>query len=299
MTPKRWLAIVVLIALAATAAVAGSSYALDIFGVFRNPKGRSLSVQYNERTGKSLLNLRYVPANFDAVVIGGSSTTNWDMHDLTFAHFYNESIYGSNMVEEKALVDDALPRAHFRYAVCVISPYLFGSHALNEGSLTPSRINALGSLNLFREEAAMLADRLRHRPAPFWPDGGRPMPPSHNEGDPFLDYSFDYDPVALQAFADLLNELRARGTKIIFVDTPIYGPPYRKHQAQFERFYNEFSLRRPGEPMITFDGPRYASIVENPADWVDAPHTTDAVSEQLSQDFNRRVLALIASGQLR
>src|ERR1700761_2172986 len=124
MTPKLWLAIVIGSTLAVGAAIAGSSYALDIFGVFHNPAGRSLSVQYNERTGKALLNLRYVPVNFDAVLIGGSSTANWGTNALTFAHVYNESIYGANMAEEKALVEDALPRAHFRYAICVISPYL-------------------------------------------------------------------------------------------------------------------------------------------------------------------------------
>jgi hypothetical protein len=281
--------------LAAGTAVAGSSYALDIFGVFRDPMGRALAVQYNERTGKSLLNLRYVPTNFDAVLIGGSSTANWDMHALTFAHVYNESIYGSNMVEEKALVDDALPHAHFRYAICVISPYLFATHALNEGSLTPSKASALGSLNLFREEGAMLARRLRHHPPAFWPDGGEPMPPSRKMEDPFISYSWQYDPVTLKALSDLLDELRARGVRIIFVETPIYGPLYRKHQAQFEQFYNAFPLRKPDEPLITFDGPEYNSIAENPVNWVDAPHTTDMASEQLSREFNRRVLALLSS----
>jgi len=279
------------------ALLAGSSYALDIFGIFHDPTGKQLSVQHNERMAKFFLNERYVPANFDALLIGGSSTSNWPMSALDFAHFYNESLYGSNTVEEKRLVDEALRRGRFRYAICVINPYMVASHVFNEGSGVPPTREALGSVNLLREEFYRSYRRLRHQPSPFTPDGGQAMPPPKGEVDPYASYTFAYDPIALEALRQTLDELRRTGTRLIFLETPVYEPVYEKHRAQFDSFYASFPLRHADEPLIDFNAPQYVAFRSERSRWVDPPHLNDASAAQIAVEFNRAVHAAMAGLQ--
>ncbi len=275
------------------ALVLGSSYALDIFGIFHDPTGKQLRVEHNERTAKFFLNERYVPANFDALLVGGSSTSNWRMSALDFAHFYNESLFGSNTVEEKRLVDEALRRGRFRYAICVITPYMLATHEFNEGSGVPPRREALGSVNLLREEFYGFSRKLRGRPALFSPDGGQVMPPSKGEVDPYLTYTFAYDPIALEAFRQMLDELRARGTRVIFVETPVFEPVYQRHKAQFDRFYATFPLRHADEALIDFNAPEYAAFRSERGRWVDPPHLNGESAEQVSVEMNRAIHAAV------
>lgn len=273
--------------------VLGSSYAMDVFGIFHDPTGKQLVVQHNERTAKFFLNERYVPANFDALLIGGSSTSNFRMDDLDFARFYNESLYGSNTVEEKRLVDEAMRRGHFRYAVVVINPYLLQSHQFNEGSGVPPRREALGSVNLLREELYAGMHRLRHTSPTFWPDGGEAMPPTKGFNNGALEFTFHYDPEALDALRQTLDELRASGTKIIFLETGVYEPSYQRYRQQLDAFYAAFPLRHADEPLIDFNLPEYTAFRSDRSRWIDPPHLTDLSAEEASLELNRKIHAAI------
>lgn len=275
--------------LLSSSVVVGSSYALDIFGIFHDSKGKQLAVEHNERTAKLLLNVRYVPSNFDALLVGGSSTSNWRMSALDFASFYNESLYGSNNAEEKRLVDEALAKGQFRYAICLINPYMLQSHEFHEGGGESPRREALGSVNLLREEFYGELRRTRGTPSPYWPDGGSAMPATTGIVDPFLSYTFQYDPIALRAFQQMLDELRSKGTRIIFLETPVYEPVYEKHRAEFDRFYASFPLRREDEPLIDFNLPKYAEFRSDPSRWVDPPHLNDASAVLASEELNKAI----------
>ena len=289
MRPSAWIATTLALFALGCALVFGSSYAIDLFGIFHDPTGKQLSVQHNERTAKFFLNERYVPANFDALLVGGSSTSNFRMDALDFARFYNESLYGSNAVEEKRLVDEALRRGHFRYAICVINPYLLQSHEFNEGSGVPPRREALGSVNLIREEFYAGMRKIRHSPNSFWPEGGQAMPPSKGFMGKDLEFTFKYDPIAVEAFQQTLDELRASGTKIIFFETGVYEPMYQRHRQQFDAFYAAFPLRHADEPLIDFNAPEYAAFRSDASRWVDPPHLTDSSAAQASAELNRVV----------
>ena len=69
---------------------------MDVFGILRDPHGRYLVTSHHEPKAKYLLNRAYVPANFDALVIGASASENWDLSRFTGYRFYNESIEGGN-----------------------------------------------------------------------------------------------------------------------------------------------------------------------------------------------------------
>src|SRR5215468_6006177 len=86
--------------------------AADIYGLFREPEHRSLRIYGDERLAKYLLSTRYVPANFDGVLIGTSASANWDTGKMRSLRLYNESLNGGNIVEEKAILDQLLLHPH-------------------------------------------------------------------------------------------------------------------------------------------------------------------------------------------
>ncbi len=289
MKASGWIAATLALFALGCGIVFGSSYAIDLFGIFHDPTGKQLTVHHNERTAKFFLNERYVPANFDALLIGGSSTSNFRMDDLDFARFYNESLYGSNTVEEKRLVDEALRQGHFRYAIVLINPYLLQSHVFNEGSGVPPRREALGSVNLLREEFYAGMQRLRHTPSQFWPDGGEAMPPTKGFNNGALEFTFQYDPLALAALRETLEELRAAGTRIIFLETGVFQPTYEKYRQRLDAYYAAFPLRHADEPLIDFNRTEYATFRSDRSNWIDPPHLTDAAAEEESNELNRRI----------
>ena len=91
MSPQRWLVGL----LAGLALVLALHFVLlwrlDVYGLYRDPHGRRLTTATRERKAKFLLNGRYVPANFDALVVGGASSVYVQPVPLGMYRVYNES----------------------------------------------------------------------------------------------------------------------------------------------------------------------------------------------------------------
>src|ERR1700758_724776 len=109
MTGRSWIIITIASTLTAVGIAAAMAYAIDPYGVFRNPRGRKLAIYFSPRKSKFFLNQRYVPSNFDGLIVGASSSGNWEAPYLSGARIYNESLFGANAVEERIIVNQALP----------------------------------------------------------------------------------------------------------------------------------------------------------------------------------------------
>src|ERR1700759_2893468 len=108
MQPSRWL----LTTFGCFLFLAGGAIALnisiDVYGLYRNTKGRHLVDYGDNRISKYLLSEHYVPENFDAILIGPSISANWDTHGIHTLRTYNESLNGSNFYEQERLVRHAV-----------------------------------------------------------------------------------------------------------------------------------------------------------------------------------------------
>jgi len=89
------------------------AWRLDIYGILRDPAGRQLITSEHERKAKYLLNQAYVPANYDALIIGASASVNWHGEYLTGYRFYNESVEGGDASEERKLVETVLADGNY------------------------------------------------------------------------------------------------------------------------------------------------------------------------------------------
>src|SRR2546423_1309606 len=150
MKPQNWffttLALIVIVA----AVTVASNVTLDIYGLFRDPHGRRLPAIGDDRVAKYLLSKKYVPGNFDAILVGSSVSANWNTGRMRSLRVYNESMTAANIVEEKALVDQALSQPGIKAALLTVHPYLTNSHRFATVQVSEREtFGALGSLTLW------------------------------------------------------------------------------------------------------------------------------------------------------
>src|SRR5438874_2296152 len=155
MTSRRWLISLLAIVLSGIALCAAAAYFIDPYGLLRNSSGRALSIFFAERKAKFLMSKRYVPSNFQGLVIGPSASANWDLSVVAGTRMFNESLDGGNAREEKILVDQALRRGNYRLAVLILHPIMTASHDAKEGLDTASSTEAVGSIHLFVHETCL------------------------------------------------------------------------------------------------------------------------------------------------
>jgi hypothetical protein len=95
------------------------SYALDVYGILRDPHGRSLATSglhiptTDDRISKYLLNQRYVPSNFDGLLIGSSTTGNWNP-DLISGYHIAKRRPGRSRIAEPCARSQYGPHRHWQ-----------------------------------------------------------------------------------------------------------------------------------------------------------------------------------------
>jgi len=79
------------------------NYYFDDFGLFRSHSERRIWAR--EKTSKYLMSYKYIPENFDAVLVGSSVSANMDTRKLTGYKVYNLSMNSGNITELKYPLD--------------------------------------------------------------------------------------------------------------------------------------------------------------------------------------------------
>jgi hypothetical protein len=260
------------------------AWKVDLFGILRDPRGRVLRTSRHERQAKYLLNFRYVPENFDALVIGASSSANWRLEGLSRYRFYNESMLGADGPEERVLVEKAMEHGHFKVALVGISRGVTDRSDLQDGLAEADPHEALGSFYSYVMMLDRLHDRLSHRQSNFYPDGSWEFP-QHKMGPPDLNKPYPVtaiDPKAAADYRALIEELQASGTRIIYVVAPHYGLEIGGARQILADYVKNITAQLPPAPLIDFNDDRYASL-RNTDNMIDEDHLSDAGSVVFSR----------------
>jgi hypothetical protein len=288
MTPERWLAATFALLVLLVAVNLLAAWRLDVFGILRDPTGRELVTSEHERKAKYLLNQAYVPANYDALVIGASASLNWRVQDFTGYRFYNESLEGGDASEERKLVEQALPRGHFRVALVGLYPRITALHLLQDGFDRVNRSEVVGSISSFGVEYDMLMDHLRHRPKIFYPNGSHELPVHAPPlpGQRFGTMDPVQDPQAIEDYRALVKELMDRGTRIVYVSSPLYQPNLEDNQELMDHYTASILEVLPKAPVIDFNAPEYVGFRSDPANYIDGIHLSALGADRLSRILN-------------
>ncbi len=282
MTSRRWTFVTLWLTLAIGGSFVLLNVRLDIYGLFRDTTTRHLAIYDSERRAKYLLNAHYVPANFDAVLVGSSVSGNWDTAGIRALRTYNESTDGGNITEEKVLVERALLAPGIRAALCVLHPYLTDSHGLNSAEMNDREYwGALGSISLLRSYKQMLATARGadlvwgaagaediEGPMTLNPTLRRVMTP---EGD------FHVDETAFDEYRALVGELHQRGLQVAAVVPPTMDELLEPKREAMDRFVGRMlTMFAPQDLVIDFDAPRYAPFRRERGNFRDGVHLSRA-----------------------
>ncbi|MGC1294606.1 MAG: hypothetical protein WA869_06160 [Alloacidobacterium sp.] len=300
MTGRRWIILTIATVSISVGVVAAIAFALDPYGVWRDPTGRKLAIYFEQRKAKRLMSRRYVPANFNGLIVGPSVSANWDVPTLAGARMFNESLDGANAAEEQIVVNQALSRGHFKLAVIILNPNMTSSHDVKEGLDNVRVTEAIGSFHLFVHEAAivLLAAHVRFRKSNAAPDGQDIFTNSKDLSIPKSsgDEAFPIDPVALEQYRGMVQSLRNNGAAIVYVVSPTYEPCYRLAKTRLLAYIQTIRPLLPPAPVIDLDSPEYSPLRSDPENYFDCYHLEPQGTVKVVALLDTLVPQAIASG---
>ncbi|MCJ8330019.1 MAG: hypothetical protein HRT89_08835 [Lentisphaeria bacterium] len=111
-------------------AIAGSIFALllvlsvtyDDYGIFRSHTERR--IWHKEKNSKFLLAHKYIPENFDALIVGPSFSNNLNPADIPGYNIYNCSMSGANITEVRRAADLVLERGNLKFIIICMNPFM-------------------------------------------------------------------------------------------------------------------------------------------------------------------------------
>jgi hypothetical protein len=290
MNPRNWLLTTFASILVVVGTVIGINVRIDPYGLYWPDQRRHLPVYGDERVAKYLLAWRYVPERFNALLVGASITATWDVRGIEKLRVYNASINGGDVVEEKAVIDAALEKPGVSVVLLVVHPAMTYSHEFRTVDMKPElKRSALGSVSLWEAYKDMINIRLGRQPKMFDENGIEAPLHLHHEMNKVMKKMWDapefyIDPQALQAYKDLVQELRARGIRIVFIVPPTSDPLLQKNQAKLdaymERMRSEIGTTD-NDLWIDFTKKDFDDFRKSPSNFTDGVHLTRAGSNQL------------------
>lgn len=307
MRSNRWLLTTIATTVLVSGTIVAANAAVDIYGLFRNPVHRSLPVYGDERVAKYLLSGRYVPSNFDGVLIGSSVSANWNVAAMGTVRLYNESVNGGNAVEEKAILDRVVNGAGTRLAVLIVHPYITASHQFKTVELSPRVVwGALGSQNLLDAYKNALNIRLGRESQTFDAAGTEDfgnVPHQLNSDLQALFASpdeFPVDGIALQAYRDMVTELHARNIPLAFVVPPTAESLFRPRRDAFVRYSQQvLACRLPTDPVLDFLTDEFADLRKDESLFLDGAHVRTSASGRVTAVLDARIRTWMNEGWLR
>lgn len=298
---RRWNFLVLGLTLALAAMVIALNYHLNVYGVFGDSRGRKLVVYDNERTTKYLFSYNYIPANFDALLVGTSISDNWDTGQLTSMRAYNASLNGGDISEEALLVGNILQRAHPRIMMFVIHPYLTEASGRKSGYMNPQEYwGALGSIQLLRvywtkwqverglykrEFNEFGQDDYDIRPAL----PGMGVPPG-TESLLAGQSALPVNAAALKEYGELLQKVRSSGTKIVGIIPPVESGLWRARGHAYQDYYDKIKLLfQSGELIVDFNAGEFDELRDHPANFPDGIHLSRYAALQIVEVLNQKL----------
>jgi hypothetical protein len=297
-TSSRYSVQLILAVLFGAAALVGASVGFDHYGLFREVRGVPRQVYRGERTTKYLLARRYVPANFDALMVGASISANWNTKLVPSPRIYNASISGANLSEEKLIADQVIEHGNLKWLVICLHPYLTMTHGRKTEYMAPHEYwSALGSVDLLLAEGSkqlvglgILADghnefgdsnyapnidlasakRSMDEYVALRKRSGRPHP------------NFNVAKGAFEELAELARSAQQRGAKLAVVFPPVYLERFEVERADWEGYWRKARAILPANThYLNFNGPEFDAERSDLANFKDSGHLSRTYSDAL------------------
>ena len=142
MTSKKFLITTFIIFSAIVLFVIGLNYYSDDFGLFRSHSERRIWAL--EKTSKYLMSFKYIPENYNAVLVGSSVSANLDTRKLAGYKVYNLSMNSGNITELKYPLDVLIESGKIKAVIFCLYDYTTKNSGVKGNQLSEKEY--LGSL---------------------------------------------------------------------------------------------------------------------------------------------------------
>jgi len=285
----------------AAAVVAGINYRVNFYGLYGDVKGSKYIVYDNDRTTKYLFAYNYIPSNFDGLLIGSSTTLNWNTAELTSVRMYNASLDGGNISEEALIADQILRRHPPKLVLVLIHPYLTDTYGRKSGHMIPQEYwGGLGSIQLLRgywSRWKIEHGYKRKEFNEFGTDnffthlpGGFAAATQHQP--PYF-----VDARAFQEYRELIERVRASGARIVGVIPPMEMGAWKMAQEALDEYSSKARpLFRPDEPIIDLNVPEMDEFRKNKYNYQDTLHLAPDGASKVMKIIDNKLKAMGVAG---
>ena len=235
MTSKRYSLLCFGLVAALSTGFIGFNVAIDEFGLHRTTKAGELRIWTYNRATKYLFSLKHIPENYEAILIGSSSSaTMLDTRKISKSLTYNLSMNGANICEVAPAAFNAIQKGKLRYLIICLDPYLTKDSHMKTGELSPGLVpSTYGSLFTIR----LYCSKLLFTAFPQWDmyrDSWNGYRLTESSGSVSIEDiertaaelrletgSLIIDSIALTCLQNTLDAARAKGISIIAYHHPV------------------------------------------------------------------------------
>lgn len=304
MDSKQFLRRFAVISLLLVGAFISTNVYVDIYGLFLGRKDRKVYV--NERTSKYLLAHRYIPENYNGIIIGPSLSANLNPANIRHFRVYNSSIMGANISELHYLIDKIIEEGKLEIAIICLDPYLTKDFGKKSAAIDPKEFyGALGSTNLLRTYIMYLVRENKMLPGRYAPD--------LINADGWNNFALEMkdldskkaieekvrlnafentaiEPRAYEELREVVNTLRSNNVKIFAYFSPIPRQIYRLGQTEYGKFESRMlELFASDDIILNLNDEKYADITSDHKYYIDHGHLSAEGQEFVITEINNRL----------
>jgi hypothetical protein len=277
---RAWLYCTISLTMTVAAMFVFANTRADLFGL---RGGDDIRIHTLPRFSLYLMTYRFIPNNFDGLLIGNSLASSYDTSVIGSYKVFNAAMRASSMTEERALTEETLKRGHLKVVIIILNPTLTSTHFTRSVYMTPHDYWAsFGSIQTLMTDCQVLREAIG-RPGPItydtygrtkWPLKMLPPPVI-----PFSDHDFYRDPTEMNDLYSLLGELHAKGVKVYAMFSPIYQPRWDQREKQLLDWQTKvLSGFSPTDVVIRMPQNIEKTLQENRENFPDYEHLSSSAS---------------------
>ncbi|MGE4290645.1 MAG: hypothetical protein AB7E32_00420 [Desulfovibrio sp.] len=298
MTSKRFVFLSFCLTFAVVSLFVCFNLYMNEFGLYGDAHGKQWRIWTYNRASKYLFSLNYIPANFDGILIGSSSSAVMlDTRKIKGARLYNLSMNGANACEVAAAAINALERGKMKYLIVCLDPYFFKDSMMKTSEFSSGLEKSLyGSLFTIRFYLYKLTYMLFPESDPYreswW--GYRMIigdaPPVVDMERPGAKTEYFIDPKALKCLQEVLCVARKEGVSILAYSHPKPNNEYLANMNAYADFLAKIAaLFSPLDQVWSFNTPEFAALTGNATSFSDHVHLSETGAEMVMQEIEKRL----------
>lgn len=309
MTSRRFIALFFAALISAAGIIILLNAYVDSYGLFRPAGNRVLLIYGEERIAKYLHSFRYVPENFDGVLLGSSVSSIFETSELNGYRVYNASIQGGNIADLKPIADNIFRKGNLKLTLICVHRYITNDHDNKTDFITPKQYwGALGSPQLMNSYLSRLATRLGLTERRY-DEYGSLHPGAEPDAETVrrrIDRTvmgiksgterignYHIDPIALDGLREVIALARSHSQEFVIFYPPLPAPIRKVCWDDYSNYKKTIDgLLAPEDVVVDFNGPEYTDLQDNLHNFTDGVHLSRAgsafVMVELSKVIGRR-----------